>query len=62
MISRMSRLRQDKLVGKFSCKGYDTFDPLKLIGWVAKGHQNENDLAAVVEFYQNLIENGEQDE
>ena len=54
--------KHDKLVGKFSCKGYDTFGPFKLIGGVAKGHPDEKDLAAAVEFYQNLIKNGERDE
>ncbi len=51
--------KHDKLVGKFSCKGYDTFGPFKLIGGVAKGHPDEKDCAAAVEFYQNLIKNGE---
>ena len=51
--------KHDKLVGKFSCKGYDTFGPFKLIGGVAKGHPDEKDRAAAVEFYQSLIKNGE---
>ena len=51
--------KHDKLVGKFSCKGYDTFGPFKLIGGVAKGHPDEKDRAAAVEFYQRLIKNGE---
>ena len=28
------------VVGKFGCKGYDTFGPFKLVGGIAKGHPN----------------------
>lgn len=47
--------KEDELAGKFSCKGFDTFGPFKLIGGVAKGHPDEKDLAAAVEFYSNLV-------
>ena len=30
------------VVGKFGCKGYDTFGPFKLVGGIAKGHPNCN--------------------
>ena len=46
------------LVGKFSCKGYDTYGPFKLIGGIAKGHPTEKDFAAAVNFYQGLMKNG----
>ena len=46
-----------ELVGKFSCKGYDTFGPFKLIGGVAKGHPNDMDLVAAVDFFENLLKN-----
>ena len=42
------------VIGKFSCKGYDTFGPFKLVGGIAKGHPNERDLTAAMEFYQSL--------
>ena len=42
------------VIGKFSCKGYDTFGPFKLVGGIAKGHPNEKDLTAAMEFYQSL--------
>lgn len=42
------------VIGKFSCKGYDTFGPFKLVGGLAKGHPNEKDLTAAMEFYQSL--------
>ena len=54
--------KHDKLVGRFSCKGFDTFGPFKLIGGVAKGHPDDKDLAEAVEFYRNLIVGDESNE
>ena len=31
-------------IGKFGCKGYDTFGPFKLVGGIAKGHPDEEDI------------------
>ncbi len=44
------------VVGKFSCNGYNTFGPFKLIGGTSKGRPNEEDLKNAVEFYKNMIE------
>ena len=41
--------------GKFSCKGYDTFGPFKLVGGIAKGHPNGQELADAVAFYKGII-------
>lgn len=32
------------VLGEFSCKGYDTFGPFKLVGGIAKGHPNAREL------------------
>ncbi|MCR5584253.1 MAG: flavodoxin family protein [Lachnospiraceae bacterium] len=45
-----------EVVGKFSCNGYNTFGPFKLIGGTSKGRPNEEDLKNAVEFYKNMIE------
>ena len=58
-IEQILEKKHASVIGKFGCKGYDTFGPFKLVGGIAKGHPDEKDLAAVVEFYQNLIKNGE---
>ena len=42
------------LIGKFSCKGYDTYGPFKLVGGIAKGHPDEKDLMAAVDFYKGI--------
>ena len=43
------------LIGTFSCKGYDTFGPVKLVGGSGKGRPNAKDLAAAVDFYRGLM-------
>ena len=39
------------VLGEFSCKGYDTFGPFKLVGGIAKGHPDEQDFANARKFY-----------
>lgn len=46
--------RQAKILGEFGCFGFDTFGPFKLIGGIAKGHPDHQDLANAREFYRNL--------
>lgn len=36
--------KRSKVIGKFGCRGYDTFGPFKLVGGIAKGHPNEEDI------------------
>ena len=43
-----------EVVGSFACKGYDTFGPFKLIGGIAKGRPNENDIQNAKEFAEKL--------
>ena len=42
------------VVGKFGCKGYDTFGPFKLVGGIAKGHPDEEDMKNAVDFVKRL--------
>ena len=42
------------MLGAFSCKGYDTFGPFKLVGGIAKGHPDERDLENARAFYRQL--------
>lgn len=49
-----------EIVGKFTCPGYNTFGPFKLIGGTAKGRPDENDLKDAVEFYRTLVRVGRQ--
>lgn len=43
-----------KILGDFGCKGYDTYGPFKLIGGIAKGHPNDEDIKNAIEFYESL--------
>jgi flavodoxin len=38
------------VIGEFSCKGFDTFGALKLIGGINRGKPDEKDLAAAKKF------------
>lgn len=42
------------VLGEFSCKGFDTFGPFKLVGGIAKGHPNDSDLENARRFYRDL--------
>ena len=42
------------IVDEFSCKGWDTWGPMKLIGGINKGRPNEEDLAKARVFAQGL--------
>lgn len=43
-----------QLVGSYVCPGYDTFGPFKLVGGIAKGRPNEEDIAGAVRFYREI--------
>lgn len=43
------------IIGKFGCKGYDTFGPFKLVGGIAKGHPNEKELEDAINFVNGLL-------
>ena len=49
--------KQGRIVGEFSCKGYDTFGPFKLIGGISKGHPDKNDLDNAKDFFKGLCKN-----
>ena len=44
-----------KIIGDFSCRGYDAAGPLKLLGGFNKGRPNESDLAAAARFARGLL-------
>lgn len=41
--------------GTWSCKGFDTYGPLKLIGGINRGRPNANDLRGAVDFFSTLL-------
>ena len=53
-ITAAAKEKNCRILGRFSCRGYDTYGPFKLIGGLAKGHPDETDLQKAREFIQNL--------
>ena len=53
-IEQILNKKHSKVIGKFGCKGYDTFGPFKLVGGIAKGHPDEKDINNAVEFVKGL--------
>ena len=53
-IEQILNKKHASVVGKFGCKGYDTFGPFKLIGGIAKGHPDEEDMKNAVDFVKRL--------
>jgi flavodoxin len=53
-IEEITKRKNASVIGRFSCKGYDTFGPFKLVGGLAKGHPDEKDLEDAVAFFKGL--------
>lgn len=45
-----------EILGKFECKGFDTFGLFKLLGGLAKGHPNAQDIADGTAFIKHIIQ------
>ena len=58
-IDTIAKRKHANVVGQFSCKGYDTFGPFKLIGGLAKGHPDARDLRQATSFVKRLINQNE---
>jgi flavodoxin len=44
-----------EIIGRFTCSGYNTFGPFKLVGGTSKGHPDDEDIKNALEFYKGLI-------
>ena len=53
-IEQILNKKHASVVGRFGCKGYDTFGPFKLVGGIAKGHPDEEDMKNAVDFVKGL--------
>ena len=47
--------KNSKLIGEYSCQGYNTFGPFKLVGGTAKSHPTEEEISGSVHFYETLL-------
>lgn len=53
-IAEVARDKHCNERGRFQCKGFDTYGPFKLVGGIQKGHPDESELKAAVEFYKDI--------
>lgn len=42
------------ILGSYGCFGFDTFGPFKLVGGIAKGHPNAEEISGAVKFVKGL--------
>ena len=55
-IAEIAKEKSCNEVGRFQCKGYDTFGPFKLVGGIQKGHPDEEELREAVEFFKGIMQ------
>ncbi len=58
-VVRVAQEKEAVILGKYGCRGYDTFGPFKMMGGIAKGHPNEKELQKAREFYQHILHKAE---
>lgn len=54
-VKKILKEKKVEAIGTFSCRGYDTFGPFKIIGGIAKKHPNNKDFDKAKEFIKNII-------
>lgn len=53
-IRKVTKSKACRELGAYQCLGYDTFGPFKLVGGIAKGHPNAEDIDGTVQFYHRI--------
>ena len=53
-IGAIAREKGCKEIGRYRCKGFDTFGPFKVLGGIAKGHPTDAEITGAVDFYKDL--------
>lgn len=53
-IAEAVRAKNANILGEYGCRGFDTFGPFKLIGGIAKGRPNAEDMQKAKEFYRSM--------
>jgi len=53
-IREIAEKKNCRELGSYHCLGFDTFGPFKLVGGIARGHPDEEEIAAAVSFYKAL--------
>ncbi len=53
-IAKIAEAKHCSELGRYLCKGFDTYGPFKLVGGIQKGHSDEAEVSSAVDFYKNL--------
>ncbi|WP_313180856.1 flavodoxin family protein [Lacrimispora sp.] len=53
-IKQITDLKGAQMMGTYGCLGFDTFGPFKLVGGIAKGRPNEEDIAGAIKFFMDI--------
>ena len=53
-IQKLAEKKGSRYLGKYACKGYNTYGPWKMIGGMNKGHPDEKELQAACVFYEQM--------
>lgn len=55
-IRQIAEAKKAQIVGSYGCLGFDTFGPFKLIGGIAKGRPNDEDISKAIHFFSEITE------
>lgn len=53
-IKNVAAKKSAEILGEFGCLGFNTYGPFKLIGGIAKGHPDNDDLKNVRSFFESI--------
>ena len=56
-IRQIAETKTAQILGSYGCLGFDTFGPFKLVGGIAKGHPDENDINEASAFFRKITTN-----
>ena len=54
-IKAITNTKGCRCLGTYCCKGFDTYGPFKLVGGIAKGHPDNEDISGASSFYTSLL-------
>lgn len=53
-IRQVAEAKKAQILGSYGCLGFDTFGPFKLVGGIAKGHPDDKDISAAMDFLRKI--------
>lgn len=53
-IQQIAKAKGADIVGAYGCRGFDTVGPFKLVGGIAKGHPDDEDISGAINFFNGI--------